>query len=142
MLGRRGIVQLAVVAIVAINFVVASPSAKPSPWVWSQDFPACVQVTNPSAHRTVEDVDRFFAARHTVAEVLVLLGRPDAWSPQLFHTRTLASGPREPGVQPQAGTLRFLLIDGGEVHLWFCDCSTVCMVFRYTKNGQFNLLWK
>ena len=74
----------------------------------------------------------------TVDKVIAALGRPDGFSRQSLYS--LKHGTAE--AQKAGGTLRFLLSEGGELHVRTGDFHLIYEAVRYDKKGHGNLLSK
>lgn len=115
-----------------------------SSWSWSADLPQGVDVSTASTNRTSAAVDRLFKDRPDktkqpqLALILAGLGRPEAFSRQQMYSRT--QGTSQPS--RNGGTLRFLLSDGGEVHVMTYDFTTVGFAVRWDVKGKGKLLYK
>jgi len=117
-------------------------SAAPQAWKWTTSFPSCVETKGSASNRLASQVDEYLTARHTVAEVLDHFGPPEGYSAQAMYSLHKGAGLPPDGPISNFGTLRFILEDGGEFHLEFCNCVDVCQVIRYSTNGKGHLLWK
>ena len=122
--------------------VASGAAADYAKWTWSQQLPAEVATQAFRAHRTAEAVDKFFHDGPThppsIPQLLDFLGPPDGFSPQFMYSKT--QGTKEPS--KTGGTLRFLLDDGGEVHVWTANYSGVGLAIRHRKKGYSELLYK
>ncbi|WP_211325706.1 hypothetical protein [Roseimicrobium gellanilyticum] len=74
----------------------------------------------------------------SIQEILDALGPPEGFSPQLIHSKTEGTGRSSRA----GGTLRFLLVDGGEVHVWTSDYSRVGFAVRHRRKGRSVILYK
>ena len=87
-------------------------------------------------------MDQFFhnraSHRPRIREILNFLGQPDGISPQCIYSKAEGSGK----ASRNGGTLRFLLDDGGEVHVWTPNYSDIDLAIRYRKKGNSILLYK
>jgi hypothetical protein len=117
-------------------------AAEYAKWTWSQQLPAEVATQAVRAHRTAEVVDKFFHDGPThpssLSQLLEFLGPADGFSPQFMYSKT--QGTKEPS--KSGGTLRFLLDDGGEIHVWTSDYRGVGLAIRHHKKGYSELLYK
>ena len=110
-------------------------------WTWSQQLPTQLATESKRSNRTPDAVDKFFhGPPHppSIQQVLDFLGLPDGFSPQFMYSKT--KGTSEPS--KTGGTLRFLLDDGGEVHVWTSDYRGVGLTIRHRKKGNSELLYK
>lgn len=113
-------------------------------WNWSPQIPAVYTAKPaPRAHRTVAEVEAYFKANRGAPDIQKMIahfGPPDGVSGQFMNS--LSKGSAESS--KSAYTLRFVLDDGGEMHLWDGrgDGSSTGLVIRYEKNGKGHLLWK
>lgn len=135
---RRTILALLATALLVRTGVAAEYAA----WTWSQQLPSAIATPTARAHRSPAEVDPFFLRGGTrppsVAQALEFLGPPDGFSPQFMYSKIQGSkAPSKSG-----GTLRFLLEDGGEVHLWTADFRGVGLAIRYPRQGEAQLLYK
>ncbi|MEO6036401.1 MAG: hypothetical protein ABIQ35_14200 [Verrucomicrobiota bacterium] len=123
-------------------FVICSAAADYAKWTWSQQLPTEIATHGVHAHRTADAVDKFFhdGPSHppSIPQILDFLGLPDAFSRQFMYSKT--QGTRKPS--KSGGTLRFLLDDGGEVHVWTADFRGVGLAIRHRKKGYSQLLYK
>ncbi len=124
-------------ATVIPSYASAADNAK---WSWSQELPPQVTTEVVAINRTAKAVDTLFDHPNPflVADILAALGQPDAFSPQAMYSKT--KGTAKPS--KSGGTLRFLLSDGGEVHIWTGDFKHVLLAIRYNSKGQGHLLYK
>ena len=110
-------------------------------WTWSQHLPNEIATDSARAHRTAEAVDNYFrtgVAPLSVPKLLDFLGPPDGFSEQFIYSKT--QGSKEPS--KHGGTLRFLLDNGGEVHVWTHDFRQIGYAFRHPKKGDSKILYK
>jgi hypothetical protein len=112
-----------------------------APWNWSQPLPQQFATKAKRSNRTPEAVDRLFhqgSRRPSIPQILEFLGQPDAFSPQSMYSKAQGSAtPSKTG-----GTLRFLLDDAGELHVWTSDDRNVGLAIRYRAKGGSELLFK
>ncbi len=123
-------------AVIVISDVLAA-----TPWSWSQQIPSQLATRSGRANRTPDAVDKFFRGPPlppSLQQILDFLGPPDGFSPQLMYSKT--EGSTKPSIT--GGTLRFLLNDGGEVHVWTPDYHGVGFAIRHRKKGYSELLYK
>ena len=101
-----------------------------------------VRTRSARSNRTPDAVDKFFhhgtAPTPNIQQVLDFLGMPDAFSPQFMYSKTKGTAEKS----KTGGTLRFLLDDGGEVHVWTSDYRGVGLAIRHRKKGYSELLHK
>jgi hypothetical protein len=113
-----------------------------APWVWTTEIPAVFAAPGtPRAHRTADDADAYFKAnpaRPNIQTMIAHFGTPDGVSRQVMNSLTKGSA----RFLPDGYTLRFLLDDGGEMHLWSAGQHLGSLVIRYEKSGKGHLLWK
>ncbi|MDB6155158.1 MAG: hypothetical protein JWL90_3611 [Chthoniobacteraceae bacterium] len=112
---------------------------KPAKWVWSSEIPEQFRTTVPRANRIPAAIDALFIpSRPTLAQLVTALGQPDGFSRQYMYSFTEGSTmPIE-----QGGTLRFLLNDGGELHIQSYDRASVGLAIRYDSKRRGHLLYK
>lgn len=113
-------------------------------WSWRTNLPPEIRVAVAPTNRTAAAVDKLFKERPDnrkppqMAFVFASLGRPDAFSQQCMYSRR--QGTKQPS--RGGGTVRFLLSDGGEVHVWSFDFTSVGLAIRYDAKGKGELLYK
>jgi hypothetical protein len=111
------------------------------PWNWTSVPSALVQADSVRANRTPAAVDSFFhrplGRALLTNEVVSFFGPADGFSAQYVHTKALGSAQ----LSSTGGTLRFLLDDGGEVHVWTGNLTHVHMVLRFT-DSDVHLVYK
>jgi hypothetical protein len=110
-------------------------------WTWSNRLPAPLTTEAKRANRTPAAVAKLFRGPPrppSMQETLDFLGLPEAFSPQFMYSKTEGTG----GRAKKGGTLRFLLEDGSEVHVWTSDFRSVGLAIRYRKKGKAELLFK
>ena len=124
----------------------SSPTyAASTPWSWSRSLPSLLETKLAPSNRTATAFEQFFRrqpGQRRISEVLTTFGRPEGYSPQFIHSKTMAAEPRIDPPEVRTGTMRYLLEDGGEVHVHFCNPTDVCEVLRFTKTGRAYLLYK
>ena len=113
-------------------------AAEHVPWRWARQIPTEVTTTKPAANRKAQEVDALFKGGLTVQKVLAQLGQADGFSRQSIHTRKSGSAADARG----GGTLRFLLDNGEELHVWSGDLTHVHLAMRYSRNGKAHLVFK
>jgi len=111
-------------------------------WTWSKELPTQLSTGSARANRTSEAVDKFFRqtpiSEPSIQRILDFSGMPEAFSPQFMYSRT--QGSAKPG--KEGGTLRFLLDDGGEFHVFTSNYHGVGLALRHRKKGDSVLLYK
>jgi hypothetical protein len=117
----------------------SSSPADHATWLWSSDLPKELRVVRvrPTG-RAPAAVDRLFEQRVTLPRILQALGPPDAFGRQGIHSRTDGTA----ADLPSGGTLRFLLSDGGELHVSTSDFAGVTEAIRWSRTGKGKLLAK
>ena len=131
----------AIFAAVLLALSTGNAVANYARWTWAQRLPAQLTTNTKRSKRTPEAVDRFFHGPPyppSVQQVLDFLGLPDGFSSQFMYSKT--EGTAKPS--RAGGTLRFLLDDGGEVHVWTPDYHVVGLAIRHRKTGGSELLYK
>jgi hypothetical protein len=132
----------AVIAFLLSTFIVTSDAiADYAKWTWSQQLPTQLACKSERSNRTPDAVDKFFHGpphQPSIQQVLNFLRLPDGFSPQFMYSKT--KGTSEPS--KAGGTLRFLLDDGGEVHIWTTDYRGIGLAIRHRKQGKSELLYK
>jgi len=135
---KRAILALLSSALLVVN----SSAAEYAKWAWSQQLPTEIIADSKCSNRTPEAVDKFFAygSSHppAISKLLEFLGTPDGFSPQFMYSKTQGSNEHS----KRGGTLRFLLDDGGELHVWTPDFNEIGMAIRHRKKGHSRLLYK
>lgn len=126
------------------SFVSGAGAVETAKWNWSPQVPAAY-TAKPSAraHRTVAEVEAYFKANRGAPDIQKLIahfGPPEGVSGQFMNSLTKGSAE----ASKTAYTLRFVLDDGGEMHLWDGkgDGTSTGLVIRYEKGGKGHLLWK
>jgi hypothetical protein len=71
-------------------------------------------------------------------DVLDHLGTPDGFSRQFMYSRTRGTAK----AADQGGTLRFLLADKSELHVWSGNLTSVDLAILYSPRGRGTLLFK
>jgi hypothetical protein len=137
----RGMSRVAIIAFLLASLSPALSVSECAKWSWSRELPSAVAAVVPVTNRTPAAVDSLFSHGSpplSIDKVLAKLGRPDGFSPQSLYSLTQGSA------QPQkvGGTLRFLLTDGGELHIRTSDFHLIYEAIRYEKSGRGNLLAK
>ncbi|WP_050030116.1 hypothetical protein [Verrucomicrobium sp. BvORR034] len=133
---------LTLAALLCLSLTAELGAAETAKWDWSAPIP--VEYTtkpSPRAHRTVAEVEAYFKANPGQPKLQSLMdhfGPPDAVSRQFMNSQTKGSA----GLSKDGYTLRFLLDDGGEVHVWAPEKFSPNLVIRYEKGGKGHLLWK
>lgn len=133
-----------ILTLVFLTFTVGGHSlfaAGQDKWAWSSQLPSTLVTKSSRSNRTSDAVRNLFRGPPrppTIQEVLDFLGLPDAFSPQLIHSKAQGTGRSS----RKGGTLRYLLADGAEVHIWTPDFSSIGMAIRYPKKGRPDLLYK
>ena len=131
-------------AIAFLVFTVGSDSlsaAGQDKWAWSSQIPSELATNSSRSNRTSDAVRTLFQGPPrppAIQEVLDAFGLPDAFSPQLIYSRTQGTG----GRSRRGGTLRYLLGDGAEVHIWTPDFRSIGMAIRYPRKGRPDILYK
>lgn len=131
-----------ILTLVLLAATVASDAlAGNAKWAWSQQIPGQLKTESGRGNRTPDAVDKLFRGPPRppgIKDILDVLGLPEGFSPQLIHSRTEGTG----GSSRAGGTLRFLLADGGELHVWTADFSSVGLAIRHRKKGRSVVLFK
>ncbi|TAK64257.1 hypothetical protein [Methylobacter sp.] len=136
-LKKRVILGILLLMLVTIDYAFADYAK----WNWNQQLPEQLTTHAVRSNRTPDAVDAFFYGPHhppNIQQILDFLGPADAFSRQFMYSRT--KGTAEPS--KTGGTLRFLLDDGGEVHVWTPDFRGVGLAVRHRKKGNSELLYK
>ncbi|QIF04815.1 hypothetical protein [Roseimicrobium sp. ORNL1] len=110
-------------------------------WAWSAQLPAQLATKSGRSNRTSDAVHELFRGPPRppgIQDVLDAFGLPDAFSPQLIYSKTKGTG----GPSRAGGTLRYLLTDGSEVHIWTPDFHAVGFAIRYPTKGRPDILYK
>lgn len=112
-----------------------------APWLWSEKIPAAFTATSsPRAHLAAAEVEAYFKASPAQPKIQAVIdhfGPPDGVSRQVPNSLTKGSA----RFLPDGHTLRFLLDDGGEMHLWSAGQYLAGLVIRYEKDGKGHFLW-
>lgn len=133
-----------ILTFVFLAFVVvvdSLPAAGQDKWAWSTRLPSQLATKSRSSSRTSDALHKLFRGAPrppAIQEILDSLGLPDAFSPQLIYSKTQGTG----GSSRKGGTLRYLLADGAEVHIWTPDFQSVGFAIRYPKKGRPDILYK
>ena len=123
--------KLPLVTFVAVLMILAALAmAGPPRLSWSDDLPREVATGAPPKNRTARDVDAFFARadRPNIKALVTAFGQPDGFSPEGYYS---------------GGTLRWLLRDGGELHV-VTDGAFAALHWasRFDHNGKNKFLSK
>ncbi len=131
-------------AVLLLSLTAELMAVETAKWNWSPQVPAAY-TAKPSAraHRTVAEVEAYFKANRGAPDIQKLIahfGPPEGVSGQFMNSLTKGSAE----ASKTAYTLRFVLDDGGEMHLWDGkgDGTSTGLVIRYEKGGKGHLLWK
>lgn len=133
--------RVLIIAFILAGLSPALSASEYAKWSWSRELPSAVAAVSPATNRTPAAVDSLFkhgSPPPSIDKVLFKLGRPDGFSRQSLYS--LAQGSAKP--QKVGGTLRFLLTDGGELHIRTGDFHLIYEAIRYDKSGSGDLLTK
>ncbi|WP_009964413.1 hypothetical protein [Verrucomicrobium spinosum] len=143
-LPRPVFVLVLVFATLLGSFVSGAGAVETAKWNWSPEIPAAYTAKSSArAHRTVAAIEAYFKENQGAPDIQKMIahfGTPDGVSSQFMNS--LTKGTAE--TSKSAYTLRFVLDDGGEMHLWDGkgDGTRPGLVIRYEEGGKGHLLWK
>ena len=128
-----------VAVLAALTLPVAAQAAlRLGAWRWSRDLPAEVNTAVLPANRTAKALEPVFKRGPLVRDILAHLGRPDGFSRQSTHSRNKGTADDA----PSGGTLRFLLANDEELHVWTGDLIHVHHALRWSRGGKATLVFK
>ena len=116
-------------------------AAEYGPWRWTSDLPSQATTPQASTNRTRKAVDTLFRTPNPpilLADLLTRFGSADAFSRQGMHSRNKGTAENA----PEGGTLRFVLQDGEELHVWTGDLVHVHLAMLWSRNGNSTLVFK
>ncbi len=127
-------------------FLYSAPAfAEYNDWRWDSEIPKHFFIFCPP--ETVHDpvkIDAAFKKLHCpikFKKVVEIIGRADHFSPQIIYSLKKGKEPRSKG-DDLSRTYRYVLNDGGEVHIWVLPGDLVGTAIRFEKNGKAHLLYK
>ena len=115
-------------------------------WKWESEMPKHFFIFGPPATERnsdkFEEVFKQFRGPIKYKNIVRNLGRADHYSPQIIYSLKQGVPPNPNQSTGSSGTYRYLLEDGGEVHIWVLPGDIVGTAIRYEKNGSGHLLYK
>jgi hypothetical protein len=115
-------------------------------WRWKSDIPTHFFIVGPP--ETVRDpnrIDEAFEQLHgpiIYKKIVKTIGRADHFSPQSIYSLKQGGESNSEKTDNSSGTYRYLLKDGGELHIWVLPGDFVGTAIRFEKNGKGHLLYK
>jgi hypothetical protein len=134
------------ISILIVIIFSAPVYAEYNDWHWKSDIPKRLLIFGPP--ETVRDsnrIDKAFEELHgpiKYKKVVKTIGRTDHFSPQSIYSLKQGGDPNPGKSDNSSGTYRYLLKDGGELHIWVLPGDSVGTAIRFEKNGEGHLLYK
>jgi len=133
--------------IILIIILFSGPAfAEYNDWRWETDIPKHFFIFGPPA--TMHDpsrIDEAFEKIHgpiKYKKIVKIIGRADHFSPQSIYSLKQGGESILEKTDKSSGTYRYLLKDGGELHIWILTGDYVGTAIRFEKNGKGHLLYK
>ena len=115
-------------------------------WRWNSEIPKHFLLFGPP--ETVRESNRIdetfdgFNGPIKYKEIVKTIGRADHFSPQSIYSLEQGGDLNSEKTDNSSGTYRYLLEDGGELHVWVLPGDFVGTAIRFEKNGKGHLLYK